>query len=106
MFSLQLAIVQQGGRLLLGLKKTGFGAGYYNGFGGKVEPGESIEEAAYREVCGFVMVHKCGITDRPHPSAFPVLAAVKRHRSRQAPLYNYHHAAVYHVHFQLFLHAW
>lgn len=25
-------------------------AGYYNGFGGKVEPGESIAEAAEREV--------------------------------------------------------
>jgi 8-oxo-dGTP pyrophosphatase MutT (NUDIX family) len=32
------------------LKKRGFGAGYYNGFGGKVEPGESIEQAAQREV--------------------------------------------------------
>ena len=27
-------------RVLLGLKKRGFGEGYYNGFGGKVEPGE------------------------------------------------------------------
>ena len=27
-------------RVLLGLKKRGFGEGYYNGFGGKVERGE------------------------------------------------------------------
>ena len=36
--------------ILLGLKKAGFGAGKYNGFGGKVEPGETIEHAAVREV--------------------------------------------------------
>lgn len=47
---LQLAIVQKNGRVLLGLKKKGFGQGYYNGFGGKVEPGETIAEAAHREV--------------------------------------------------------
>lgn len=46
----QLAIVEKNGRLLLGLKKTGFGSGYYNGFGGKVEPGETIAQAAHREV--------------------------------------------------------
>lgn len=35
----QLAIVvARDGRVLLGRKKTGFGAGYYNGFGGKVHP--------------------------------------------------------------------
>lgn len=36
--------------VLLGLKKTGFGAGKYAGFGGKVEVGESIEAAAVREL--------------------------------------------------------
>jgi 8-oxo-dGTP pyrophosphatase MutT (NUDIX family) len=34
----------------MGFKKTGFGAGKYNGFGGKVEAGETIENAAIREV--------------------------------------------------------
>jgi ADP-ribose pyrophosphatase YjhB (NUDIX family) len=47
---LQLTIVERDGRLLLGLKKRGFGTGYYNGFGGKVEVGETIQQAAYREV--------------------------------------------------------
>lgn len=76
---LQLAIVhdQHNDRVLLGRKKKGFGEvspkglrrssataafatvtdsvccavqGYYNGFGGKVEPGETIAEAAHREV--------------------------------------------------------
>lgn len=37
-------------RILLGMKKRGFGAGRYNGFGGKVETGESISEAAIREL--------------------------------------------------------
>ena len=36
--------------MLLGMKKRGFGAGRWNGFGGKVEKGETIEEAMRREV--------------------------------------------------------
>jgi 8-oxo-dGTP pyrophosphatase MutT (NUDIX family) len=36
--------------VLLGFKKTGFGAGKYAGFGGKVEAGENIEAAAVREL--------------------------------------------------------
>eukprot|EP01147_Barroeca_monosierra_P007499 gene7499-9805_t len=36
--------------ILLGMKKRGFGANRYNGFGGKVEPGETIEECAIREL--------------------------------------------------------
>lgn len=43
--------------LLLGLKKRGFGVGKWNGFGGKVKPGENIETAARRELleeCGLV----------------------------------------------------
>ncbi|KAI5063660.1 hypothetical protein GOP47_0022207 [Adiantum capillus-veneris] len=47
---LTLAIVNQRGQVLLGLKKRGFGEGYYNGFGGKVEVGETIEGAARREL--------------------------------------------------------
>jgi 8-oxo-dGTP diphosphatase/2-hydroxy-dATP diphosphatase len=36
--------------VLLGMKKRGFGAGRWNGFGGKVDPGESFEDAAMREL--------------------------------------------------------
>ncbi|NWZ45588.1 8ODP triphosphatase, partial [Pycnonotus jocosus] len=45
-----LVLVVQPSRVLLGMKKRGFGAGLWNGFGGKVQPGESIEEAARREL--------------------------------------------------------
>ncbi len=38
------------GTVLLGMKKSGFGKGKYNGFGGKVDAGESNEEAAAREL--------------------------------------------------------
>lgn len=47
---LTLCMVMKDGKLLLGMKKRGFGMGRWNGFGGKVEAGESIEEAAKREV--------------------------------------------------------
>ncbi|MDD5083628.1 MAG: 8-oxo-dGTP diphosphatase [Candidatus Moranbacteria bacterium] len=47
---LTLCIIHQGDRVLLGMKKRGFGMGRWNGFGGKVEKGETIEEAARREV--------------------------------------------------------
>ena len=36
--------------ILLGMKKRGFGEGWWNGFGGKVESGETIEQAAKREL--------------------------------------------------------
>jgi 8-oxo-dGTP pyrophosphatase MutT (NUDIX family) len=45
-----LLIVVQGQRVLLGEKKRGFGAGFWNGFGGKVDAGESVDEAALREL--------------------------------------------------------
>lgn len=47
---LTLCIIQRRSRVLLGMKKRGFGAGRWNGFGGKVLPGETIEAAAKREI--------------------------------------------------------
>ncbi|XP_064415071.1 oxidized purine nucleoside triphosphate hydrolase [Latimeria chalumnae] len=47
---LTLVLVVQPQRVLLGLKKRGFGVGRWNGFGGKVQSGETIEEAAKREL--------------------------------------------------------
>ena len=45
-----LVLVHTHPKILLGMKKKGFGKGRWNGFGGKVESGETIEEAAYREM--------------------------------------------------------
>lgn len=36
-------------QILLGLKKRGFGEGKWNGVGGKVQDGETLEQAAIRE---------------------------------------------------------
>ena len=47
---LTLSMVTTDAHILLGMKKRGFGAGRFNGFGGKVEAGESIEQAAVREI--------------------------------------------------------
>lgn len=43
-----LVMVLQPPRILLGMKKRGFGAGRWNGFGGKVQEGETIEAGARR----------------------------------------------------------
>lgn len=36
-------------QILLAMKKRGFGAGHWNGVGGKPSPGENIEDTAVRE---------------------------------------------------------
>ena len=84
---LTLVMLHYGERILLGLKKRGFGAGKINvrrirvlstpnitssrsifpqGFGGKVEAGESVYDAALRELQEEAGVHasdatKCGV---------------------------------------------
>jgi len=47
---LTLAFVERENKILLGMKKRGFGVGRWNGFGGKVKKGEKIEEAVKREL--------------------------------------------------------
>lgn len=44
-----LLFLVKGDQILLAMKKRGFGAGKWNGVGGKIETGESIEEALVRE---------------------------------------------------------
>lgn len=45
-----LCFLKDTDKILLGMKKKGYGAGKLNGYGGKVEEGETIEEAAVREL--------------------------------------------------------
>jgi 8-oxo-dGTP diphosphatase len=47
-------------QVLIGYKKGGFGAGKFAGFGGKVEPGESLAQAAARE-----LAEECGLLAAP-----------------------------------------
>jgi len=44
-----LLLLVRDDQILLAMKKRGFGAGRWNGVGGKVEPDESIEAALIRE---------------------------------------------------------
>jgi len=65
---LTLCCLKKGGQILLGMKKRGFGAGRWNGFGGKVKTGENIEQAAIRETqeeCGIEIIEleKTGIVN-------------------------------------------
>ena len=48
------------GRVLLGRKRRGMGVGKWNGFGGKIEPGETMRQCAVRE-----LREESGITVRP-----------------------------------------
>lgn len=52
-----LAFVRKGDQILLGKKLKKIGAGRWNGFGGKIESGETVEEAMARE-----LVEECGLT--------------------------------------------
>jgi 8-oxo-dGTP diphosphatase/2-hydroxy-dATP diphosphatase len=52
-----IGMIRQGDKILLGMKKAGFGVGRWNGFGGKVEPDEDITAAMKREV-----MEECEIT--------------------------------------------
>ena len=45
-----LCLLLKEGKILLAMKKRGFGVGKWNGVGGKVEAGESIKLAAAREL--------------------------------------------------------
>lgn len=65
---LTLCIIHQHPKILLGMKKRGFGAGRWNGFGGKVAATETIKDAAKRELqeeAGIKVKHldKVGVID-------------------------------------------
>jgi len=47
--TLTLLFLVKGDQVLLAMKKRGFGAGRFNGVGGKIEGSESIEQALVRE---------------------------------------------------------
>lgn len=70
-----LCLLAQDDSLLLGMKKRGFGMGKWNGFGGKINPGETIEEAALREFqeeCGLTAkyLEPVGVLDFDSPGKF------------------------------------
>jgi mutator protein MutT len=44
-----LLFLRKDNKLLLAMKKRGFGSHMYNGVGGKIDPGETIEQALLRE---------------------------------------------------------
>ena len=55
-------------QVLMAMKKRGFGVGKYNGIGGKLEPGETVELAMVRETQEEIRVtptgyQKCGVLD-------------------------------------------
>lgn len=65
---LTLTLIFKNDEILLGMKNRGMGKGKWNGFGGKVEPNETIDDAAKREVkeeCGLdvISMEKIGIID-------------------------------------------
>lgn len=49
MTELTLLFLRRDSEILLAMKKRGFGEGCWNGVGGKLEPGETIQQALVRE---------------------------------------------------------
>ena len=49
MLETTLCLLKKDNKILLAMKKRGFGEGKYNGVGGKIEVGETPEEAMIRE---------------------------------------------------------
>jgi ADP-ribose pyrophosphatase YjhB (NUDIX family) len=49
MKTVNVCFLMKDGQVLLAMKKRGFGVGKWNGVGGKVKEGESVEEATVRE---------------------------------------------------------
>lgn len=72
----------QGSEVLLGMKKKDFGAGKWNGFGGKVKEGETVEEAAVRE-----LAEESGL--RTTPAALQRVADVQFYFA-DAPIFHCH----------------
>lgn len=56
-----VCFLTDGDKVLLGLKKRGFGSGKYLGIGGKVEEHETAEQAARREVLEEIAVQVEGL---------------------------------------------
>ena len=52
--------VRQDGSILLGRKKRGMGEGKWNGFGGKIEEGETMRQCGARE-----LFEECGLAALP-----------------------------------------
>ena len=53
------------GEILLGRKRRGMGVGKWNGFGGKIEDGETMAECAVRE-----LFEECGLVASPSALEF------------------------------------
>ena len=58
-----LMLLKKDGKILLGLKKRGFGLGKLNGVGGKLEKDETIDECVVRETFEEIGVH---VTEMEH----------------------------------------
>ena len=56
MLETTLCLLKKDNRILLAMKKRGFGEGKYNGVGGKIENGETPEEAMIRETKEEILV--------------------------------------------------
>lgn len=52
--------VREDGSILLGRKRRGMGYGKWNGFGGKIEAGETMRQCACRE-----LLEECGLVIEP-----------------------------------------
>jgi 8-oxo-dGTP diphosphatase len=57
MLETTLCLLKKDNKVLLAMKKRGFGEGKFNGIGGKIESGETPEEALRREIVEELDIH-------------------------------------------------
>lgn len=60
--TMTLLLLRRDDKILLAMKKRGFGEGRWNGIGGKVEAGESVEQAVIREAEEEIGMTPSGLT--------------------------------------------
>jgi 8-oxo-dGTP pyrophosphatase MutT (NUDIX family) len=82
-----LVFLMRGNEVLLAMKKRGFGAGRWNGVGGKVEEGELVREAAMRETEEEIGVQITEVDEVARLQFYFPHVAIEKHWNQEVEVY-------------------